>query len=143
MNLGAESIASRIAEVFVDIVGDSLGLLLDLPCVDVRRKQPPSLLLLLIPLVRVLDCLPRRVRVEILPSAKPQGREHVERLSAPLCAEQPRGRRGRGGASQGRMGVRARLHRQIHVHRGALRLRGRRVLPARRCVAWVMCGARA
>ena len=88
-----------------------------------------------------LGCLPRRVRVEILPSAKTQGREHVERLSAPLCAEQPRGRRGRGGASQGRMGVRARLNRQIHLHRVALRLPGRPALPVRRCGAWVMCGA--
>ena len=51
----------------------ALGLLLDLPCADLRRKRPHPLLFR-IPLARVLfECLPRRVRVEILRSAKAQG----------------------------------------------------------------------
>jgi hypothetical protein len=36
-----------------------LGLLLDLPCGDLRRNFPPFLLSLRFPLARVLECLPR------------------------------------------------------------------------------------
>jgi hypothetical protein len=72
-----------------------LGLLLDLPCGNLRHNFPPSPLLLRFPLARVLERLPRRVRVETLGVRRPKG-VSTWRDSAPLCAEQAKERRGRG-----------------------------------------------
>ena len=77
----------------------ALGLLIDLPCADLRRKRPPPLLFR-IPLARVLfECLPRRVRVEILRSAKAQGVSAWRGSCAAVCgAAQGATRAGRGRA---------------------------------------------
>ena len=109
----------------------ALGLLLDLPCADLRRKRPLPLLFR-IPLARVLfECLPRRVRVEILRSAKAQG-VSAWRDSMRRCVWSSPGSDAGGAGPRRGVGVRPHLRRQIHFHLVALRHLGRTVLPTRR-----------